>query len=71
MEKCKKTLGLEDPGVVMETTDKTVKKKGVLNKVDMMTHLSMMSLDPSGDQEVNTNPGNMESNCLIFNNLYV
>lgn len=27
MEEGKKTMGLEDPGVVVETTDKTVKKK--------------------------------------------
>ena len=30
-----------------------------MKTVDMMTHHSMMSLDPSGDQEVNTNPGYM------------
>ena len=46
---------------VRTKTGKRRKRKGVGKTEGTKTHHSMMSLDPSGDLEVVTNPGFMEN----------
>ena len=54
--------------VQMRTRTRKGRERRNPGKQDTKTHHFMMSLDPSGDQEVVTNPGYMGNNlCIILN----